>query len=175
MIIGERVQLIALNEDCFELTLKWVNDPETRKFTGAKFPVSKIEHEPWFKTKATDRYNKTFGIQMRDTDQVIGIVGNTDYDCLNRTSCLFIYIGEKTFRSRGLGKEALDLMIDFCFDTLNVRKVYAYLFEYNLASRRIFEKCDFQLEGTLKEHWYKDGQYHDVLIMGRVRPDSFAT
>lgn len=30
MIIGERVKLIPLNEECFDLTLKWVNNPEQR-------------------------------------------------------------------------------------------------------------------------------------------------
>ncbi|MEH7883028.1 GNAT family protein [Bacillus sp. JJ1609] len=169
MIIGHRVQLIALNEECYGLTLKWINDPEIRLFTGAKFPVSRLEHEGWFKAKATDRFNKTFAIQMKDTKQIIGLVGNNEYDPLNRTTYPFIYIGEKNIQGKGIGQEAFSLILDFCFEVLNVRRVYGYLFEYNSASRNMLEKCGYKLEGTLKQHWYKDGQYHDVLVMGKVK------
>ncbi|SER70998.1 GNAT family N-acetyltransferase [Psychrobacillus sp. OK032] len=169
MIVGKRVQLIALDEDSFDLTLKWINDPSIRMFTGAKFPVTKIEHETWFKSKALDKYNKTFAIQSIETKQIIGLVGNNDYDPLNRTTYPFIYIGEKVNQGKGIGQEAFSLIINFCFEVLNVHRIYGYLFEYNTASRNMLEKCGYILEGVLKEHWYKDGKYHNVLVMGRVK------
>lgn len=169
MIIGKRIQLVALDDNCFNLTLKWVNDPEIRMFTGSRFPVSIYEHEEWFKNKATDKYNKTFAIQLKSTKEIIGIVGNTEYDSINRTTNPFIYIGEKELQGKGLGQEALSLMLDFCFSILNVHRVYGYLFEYNVASKKMLEKCGYIHEGTLKQHWYKDGKYHDVLVMGRIK------
>lgn len=171
MIIGERVQLIPLNEECFELTLKWINDPKIRMFTGARFPVSRYEHEVWFKSKATDKYNKTFAIQIRETNEIIGIAGNNEYDPINRTTYPFIYIGEEGYQGKGIGQEAFSLMIDFCFNVLNARRVYGYLFEYNTASRNMLEKCGYQIEGVLRQHWYKDGKYHDVLVMGRLKDE----
>src|SRR5659263_330686 len=103
MIIGERVQLIPLNDECFELTLKWVNNPELRVFTGTRFPVSKYEHEEWFKAKAIDKFNKTYAIQLRDTNQIIGLIGNTKYDPINRSTNPFIYIGETDIKGKGIG------------------------------------------------------------------------
>lgn len=168
MIIGERVQLIPLNEECFDLTLKWINIPELRLFTGTRFPVSKYEHEVWFKARATDRYNKTYAIQMRDTNQIIGLVGNNEYDPINRTTNPYIYIGETSIKGQGIGQEALALFLDFCFKELNVHRVYGYLYAYNTASRHMIEKCGYVLEGVLKQHWFKNGEYHDVLVMGRI-------
>ncbi|WP_342542139.1 GNAT family protein [Paenisporosarcina sp. FSL H8-0542] len=168
MILGKRVQLIPLDRESFELTLKWVNDPSIRMFTGAKFPVSTYEHEEWFKAKIMDKYNKTFAIQIRESNKIIGLVGNNEYDSINRTTYPFIYIGEKDIQGKGIGQEAFSLIIDFCFEVLNVRRVYGYLFEYNSASRNMLEKCGYELEGMLKEHWYKDGEYHNVLVMGRI-------
>lgn len=168
MIIGDRVQLIALNDECFDLTLKWINDPEIRMQTGARFPVSKYEHETWFKSKAQDKYNKTFAIQLKESNQIIGLVGNTEFDPINRTTYPFIYIGDKENQARGIGRESFSLMLDFCFNVLNARRVYGYLFEYNTASRNMLEKCGYTVEGVLKQHWYKDGKYHDVLVMGMV-------
>lgn len=169
MIIGKKVQLIALDEECFDLTLKWINDPGIRMFTGAKFPVSKFEHESWFKSKALDKFNKTFAIQIIETKQIIGLVGNSGFDPLNRSTYPFIYIGEKENQGKGIGQEAFSLLTNFCFEVLNVHRVYGYLFEYNLASKNMFEKCGYKLEGVLQQHWYKDGKYHNVLVMGKVK------
>ncbi|MCM3709218.1 GNAT family N-acetyltransferase [Sporosarcina luteola] len=169
MIVGNRVRLIALNDEAFDLTLKWINDPSIRLFTGAKFPVTKSEHESWFKSKCLDKYNKTFAIQIIETNEIIGLVGNNEYDPINRTTYPFIYIGEKVNQGKGIGQEAFSLIIDFCFEVLNVNRIYGYLFEYNSASRKMLEKCGYKLEGTLQEHWFKDGKYHNVLVMGRMK------
>lgn len=169
MIIGERIQLIALNDEVLKLSLKWVNDPEIRIYTGARFPVTKIEHEIWFNSKAKDSFNKTFAIQLKETRQIIGLVGNNEYDPINRTTYPFIYIGEKDIQGRGLGQEAFNLMLNFCFEVLNVNRVYGYLFEYNSSSRNMLEKCGYHHEGKLRNHWYKDGEFHDVLVMARVK------
>lgn len=169
MIKGKRVNLVPLNDECFDLILTWVNDPEIREFTGSRFPVSRIEHEVWFKSRAIDKYNKTFAIQLVDTKKFIGIVGNNEYDPINRTTYPFIYIGNSDYKGKGYGQEALNLIINFCFHELNIHKVFGYLFSYNKASKNMLEKCGYILEGTLKEHWYKNGKYHDVLVMGRVR------
>ena len=168
MLIGERVQLIPLNDECFELTLKWINNPELRPFTGTRFPVSKYEHEGWFKAKATDKYNKTYAIQLKDTKQIIGLIGNNDYEPINRTTNPFLYIGDTDMKEKGIGQEAFALFLNFCFKELNVHRVYGYLYAYNEASRRMLDKCGYVLEGVLKQHWFKDGKYHDVLVMGRI-------
>lgn len=168
MIIGERVQLIPLNEECFDLTLKWINNPEQRAFTATRFPVSKYEHEGWFKAKAMDKYNKTYAIQLKENNQIIGLIGNNDYDPINRSTYPFILIGETGLKGKGFGQEAFSLFLNFCFKELNVHKVYGYLYAYNKASRHMVEKCGYILEGVLKQHWFKDGEYQDVLVMGRL-------
>lgn len=168
MIDGNRVQLIPLNEKCFELTLKWINNPELRTYTGTRFPVSKYEHEDWFRTRTKDRYNKTYAIKIKETNQIVGLVGNNDYDFINRSTNTFIYIGETDIRGKGIGQESFSLFLNFCFNELNIRKVYSYLYSYNKASRNMLEKCGYVLEGELKQHWFKDGKYNDVLLMGRI-------
>ena len=168
MIIGNRVQIIPLTDECFDLTLKWVNNPELRRYIGSRFPVSKYEHEVWFKAHAVDKYNKTYAIQLKDSKDIIGLIGNTEYDSINRSTYPFIYVGETGDRGHGIGQEALTLFVDFCFNELNIHKVYGYMYAYNTASIHLHEKCGYLCEGVLKKHWFKDGEYHDVLIMGRI-------
>jgi diamine N-acetyltransferase len=168
MIKGDRIQLIPLNDECFDLTLNWINDPDLRYFTGSRFPVSKKEHELWFIQKATDKYNKTYAIQIIENNCIIGIAGNNDYDPINRSTNPFIYIGDPKYRSKGYGVEAFSLIVDFCFSYLNVHRVYGFFYHYNKASQKMLERCGYLIEGTLREHWFKDGVYHDVIVMGKI-------
>jgi len=168
MIVGERIELIPLAEEHFDLTLKWINNPNLRVMTGTRFPVSQYEHEGWFKARATDKYNKTYVIRLKGESQPIGLVGNAEYDYINRITNLFIYIGETDFMGKGYGQETLNLYKDFCFNEMNIHKTLAYMYSYNNVSIKMFEKCGYILEGTLKSHWFKDGKYHDVLVMGAL-------
>lgn len=168
MIIGERVQLIPLNDECFDLTYKWVNNPSLRLYTGTRFPITKVEHEKWFSKRCEDLYNKTFGIQVKETNKIIGLVANNHFDALDRTTSISIYLGEVKDRNHGYGKETLDLFTQFCFNMLNVRKTWAYIFGFNEASIKLFTKSEYIQEGILKEHIYRDGNYHDVVVMGRI-------
>lgn len=43
------------------------------------------------------------------------------------------------------------------------------VFAYNPASRRVLEKCGFQLEGTLREAICRDGERYDERVLGKVR------
>ena len=168
MIVGDRIELVPLAPEHFDLTLKWINNPNLRVMTGTRFPVSQYEHEGWFKSRATDKYNKTYVIRVKENLQVIGIIGNSEYDPINRMTNIFVYIGETDFKGKGYGQESLNLYINFCFNEINIHKIIGYLYEYNKASRNMLEKCGYILEGTLKNHWFKDGKYHDVLVMGAL-------
>jgi diamine N-acetyltransferase len=171
MIVGKRICLIALNDACFDLTLSWINDPELRSFTGARFPVSRLEHEKWFQAHSTDPENKTYAIKVTETEQIIGIVGNSCCDRIHRMTDLFAYIGDGKMRGKGYGTEALELFIDFCFKEMNFHKLCGHAYAFNEVSRKMCEKCGLLVEGILPEHWYRNGQYHDVLVLGCINPN----
>ena len=171
MIVGNRISLIPLTDACFDLTLRWVNDPELRHMTGSRFPVSRLEHERWFEARSTDPENKTYAIKLQETGELIGLVGNARYDRIHRLTEVFFYIGERELRGRGYGREAVALFSEFCFKEMNLHKICGFVYAYNAASRRVFEICGFVEEGVLTRHWYKNGAYHDVYVFGRINPD----
>ena len=51
---------------------------------------------------------------------------------------------------------------------LKVVRIYAGIFEYNKASQRILEKCGFEKEAYLKDEVYLDGQYNDIVLLGKI-------
>jgi RimJ/RimL family protein N-acetyltransferase len=48
------------------------------------------------------------------------------------------------------------------------RRLYGYLFDYNKASLRMLMKCGYEVEGEMREHWYKNGKYHNVVVIGAI-------
>jgi RimJ/RimL family protein N-acetyltransferase len=75
------------------------------------------------------------------------------------------------FAGRGWMTEAVQLLIDYLFATKKQHRIQLVIVPGNGASRRIAEKCGFQLEGTARGAFYNDGHNQDVLIYSLLRDD----
>ena len=117
------------------------------------------------------RYNieknksSAFGIVLKDTDTVIGVVELMVFDWKNRNAEIGYWLGKK-YWGEGLMTEAVGLVLKFGFGNLKLHRIYARLFEGNTGSARILEKCGFKLEGRLREERYRYGKWHDTLRYG---------
>ena len=80
-----------------------------------------------------------------------------------------VLIGDKKFRGQGIGSEMVNLLIDYAFNHLNMRKVYCEVFADNTNALHLYKKSGFLVEGTLKSHIYKNGQYKDIVIFAKIR------
>jgi [ribosomal protein S5]-alanine N-acetyltransferase len=78
--------------------------------------------------------------------------------------------GER-FAGRGYATEAVQLLVDYLFAAKQRYRVQLVIVPANVASVRVAEKCGFALEGTVRGAFFNDGQNHDVLLYGLVRPD----
>jgi len=72
---------------------------------------------------------------------------------------------------RGYVTEALQLLVDYLFATKKEHRLQLVIVPGNAASRRIAEKCGFQLEGTARGAFFNDGRNQDVLVYSLVRTD----
>jgi [ribosomal protein S5]-alanine N-acetyltransferase len=57
------------------------------------------------------------------------------------------------------------------FEELGLGKITAHIFSFNAASMRVVEKCGFQLQGYLKKHFLKDGEFIDAKAYALVRAE----
>lgn len=70
------------------------------------------------------------------------------------------WIGEP-FWGNGYATEAVKLLVDFAFQELDLLRVYAYIFEYNIGSMRVLEKTGFEKEAIIKSSVIKEGKVFD--------------
>ena len=174
MYKGKLVKLRAYKEEDIEFASKFVNDEETKKFIsiGAAFPMTKWEEESWIKSrKAGVDFTYDFAIENLETGKYIGGCGINEANIKNRNCIIGIMIGDKTCLSKGYGSDALNILIKFIFEELNMEKIKLSVFGFNERARACYKKVGFKEEGVLKKEIFRNGKYHDEIIMAMFRED----
>jgi RimJ/RimL family protein N-acetyltransferase len=86
-------------------------------------------------------------------------------DLVNRTGMLGIVIGEKSRWDQGYGEEAVNLLLDYGFNLLNLNNVMLGTFSFNKRAIRCYEKVGFKLVGRRREARIIAGEKHDLILM----------
>ena len=76
------------------------------------------------------------------------------------------------WQGKGVGKELMRAMIDLADNWLNLTRLELEVYADNEAAIRLYERFGFEVEGTLRQHAFRDGRYVDSKMMGRLRPTS---
>lgn len=169
MIVGKKVNLVALEREHLKLLHEWANDPELRRIVGPYFPVSMREKEKWFEQVAVSENKKVFMIQTKDRKNIGYMYLNVDW--VHRKAELAVAIGEKKYWGKGYGTDAVITLLNHGFFELDLNKIYVYVFAFNKPAIRIYEKCGFKREGVLKQDYLIRGKYHDRLVMSVFKKD----
>jgi diamine N-acetyltransferase len=95
---------------------------------------------------------------------VVGIIDLFNFEPFHNRAEVGIVIAA-SYRQKGVGQLALQLLMEHCFDFIGIHQLYAHIDVTNEASIRLFKKCGFEQCGYLKE-WMRTGKnYRDVVIV----------
>lgn len=169
MYEGTLVRLRAFEQNDLDANHAFMNDYETLRgmMSGIPFPSSFSDERRWLEQQTSySRGEYQFAVEDFEGD-LVGRCGVIRLDWKNRVAELGIMIGTP-YRGRGYGKEAMKLLCDFCFKEMNLHKLKVSVFAFNEPAIRCYEGCGFQREGLLKEELFRDGAYHDVVILSRI-------
>jgi [ribosomal protein S5]-alanine N-acetyltransferase len=174
MLVGKKIILRPLRIEDLEKTHQWRNNLELIKLVqGVRFPKTMEMDKEWFNNALNDKSNRNiyFGIDEIKTSELIGIVHLSNIDYISNNAVWGFMIGEKIHRGKGIGVEFSNLTLNYSFKQLNLNKIISYIVEDNSASLNLFNKLGFSKEGTLRKHFFIDGDYKDVVIMSLLRED----
>ena len=172
MYDGKLITLRAFDNSDLLRSLSYSNDYEVmRGASGAILYPSTVDDEARNIAKNTSYTSGEyqFAIEARDSREFIGQCGFVKINWKNRVGEMAILIGEKAYRGRGYGQDAVSVLCRFGFDELNLHKIKALVFDFNAPALCCYEKCGFAREGILKEEIYREGAYHDVVCMALFR------
>ncbi len=171
MIQGEKVRLVPLEAAHLDKSRLWVNDPEVRQGVLRILPVTSQDQLRWYENLCDDPSRMVFAIQVNSDDRHVGNTGFYQVDAIHKRAEFWMYIGEKQARGQGMGHEVLSLMLAYGFHGLNLNKVFLFVGVENQAAITLYEKAGFQTDGRLREHYFMEGRYMDVLAMSFLRQE----
>lgn len=163
-IIGKRLYLSPANFDDAENYIKWMNDMVVaRNYAQYSSVISSKSDMKWFfePESGVQRY----AIVILDGDVLIGSISLHDINHLNRTAFIGIFIGEEENRSKGYGADAIRLILEYGFKTMNLNNIMLSVHADNSAGISCYEKVGFRETGRRREWVFKDGKYVDVIYM----------
>jgi len=169
---GHRIRIRKLTLSDAKKIYDRLRDKRIVKWTmNIPWPYTKEEAKGFIR-KANRRIKKkqgyTFGITLKDADELIGVVGLLNVDWRNKQGTIGYWMGSE-YWGKGLMTDAVRLILSFGFESLKLHKIHASLFEENVSSRRVLEKCGFKLEGVKREARFRRGKWHNILEYGMLK------
>src|SRR5215470_10614850 len=147
----ERLTLrqLAINDEQEIFTLR--SDREINKYLDRQLSNT-IDDARNFINKVNENINKNdslyWAITLSDKNILVGTI------CLYNLSdendkCEIGYELLTTFQGQGIMKEAVEKVIDYAFNTINVQKIEAFFHRDNLSSIRLLDKFSFKQSNEL--------------------------
>lgn len=174
---GKRIYLRPLDKKRdTAISCRWINAEEMRQFIGSgAFPTSLEAEEAWFDEKPEKFPQRVrLAIVLKKNDRLIGSTSLDNINWVDRSASTGTLIGEKRDRGKGYGSEAKSLLLRYAFQTLGLNRIESKVLCYNHASLRYTEKCGYHQEGVLRQAIYKNGQFHDLVVLSILREEWLA-
>ena len=111
-----------------------------------------------------------WGVARRADDALIGTTTLYNLDFSNRRAEMGYALGREHW-GQGYMAEALQALLAYCFEVLDLRRIEADVDPRNAASIQTLERLGFQREGFLRERWEVDGEIQDALFYGLLREE----
>ncbi len=167
MLYGQNLRLRAIEREDIPRFLRWLNDPEVRRFLVMHEPLSRAREERWFEEQLSRQNELILAIEVLIDDEWvhIGAIGLHRIDLKNRTAVLGIVIGEKNFWEKGYGREAIRVLLRYAFWELGLHRVELETFAFNARALRCYEAVGFKRVGTRRQAFFREGAFHDVILM----------
>jgi RimJ/RimL family protein N-acetyltransferase len=166
---GKLVRLTQISRENLPVYKRWFRVYETQRLLGQlPVPVTDEFEEDWYDamSRRTGRGEVySFSIRTLADDELIGNCSLFDVNHKNRRAELGIVIGEKEYWGRGYGTDAMSVLLRFGFDELNLHRVELQVYDFNPRGIRAYEKLGFVHEGRRREVVWREGAYHDMLLM----------
>lgn len=103
-----------------------------------------------------------------NSGELVGVISLTPGRDVNRYSAEVGYFVGEQYWNKGYATEALMLVVNFAQHRHGFKRLFATVFDFNLASMRVLEKAGFKKEGIMKSSAVKDDKVIDEHLYGLV-------
>ena len=151
-IKNDTVTLRVAEPNDAEIIFRWENDMHVWRDSETLVPYSMHQIEQFLLNNNDLISEKQLRLMIEDTENgtKVGCIDIYDYDEFNSRAGFGILIDEK-YREQGYAKNAIELLMDYCFNTLLLNQIYALVLATNIGSLFLFESIGFERCGVRKQ------------------------
>ena len=152
---NEKVALRIAEPNDADAIYRWENDMDVWRDSETRVPYSMRQIEQFLLNNNDLVSEKQLRLMIEDAQNGIqvGCIDIYDYDEFNSRAGFGILIDGK-YKGQGYAKNAIALLLDYCFNTLLLNQIYVMVLASNIESTFLFESLGFERCGVRKQ-WYK--------------------
>ena len=168
ILFDELMILRAIEEEDAPILQQMINDPEIENaVVGFSYPVSLTSQKKWIANLSQDN---TVRYAIEVENRVVGVISVSSIDLKNRVGNINIKLISEA-RGKGYAMRASKMVIEYCFQELNLNCITANVIERNCDSKKLWEKLGFSIDGILRQRVYKNGKYHNLVSYSLLKEE----
>jgi len=152
----------------------WTNEPFWRFILPGVYHPLSVEGARKFLERVEKEMEESknlfhFTLRAKDDNRLVGLSKIHWIDFHNGTGVLNLGVGNESGRQQGYASDAMELLLRFAFNDLNLHRLSVWPSEDNLPFIQEVEKAGFEEEARRREAAFHDGSYWDVICMGLLK------
>ncbi len=156
ILTGKITRLRAIEPNDIELIHSWENNSSIWHLSNTITPFSKNIIKQFVENSHQDIFQlKQLRLMIEKTNvkeiRTIGTIDLFDFDPLNKRAGVGVLIADEANRKKGYASDALDILIKYSFQTLQLHQLYCNITEDNTDSMKLFQSKGFKLIGAKKD------------------------
>ena len=169
---GANIYLRALEPEDLEFVYAIENNESVWEVSNTQTPYSRFLIKQYLENAHQDIYEAKqlrLAICLNDTQKAIGLIDLFDFDPKNSRAGVGLVIADLASRNKGIGSEALELVINYSFQQLQLHQLYANIGSDNEISLQLFTKFGFQKIGIKKDWNRVQNCFKDELLFQLIQ------
>ena len=163
------VAIRPIEEKDLEKMASLRGDPRIWMMLGDISMINKSAQYQWFSGIQGDSKRRYFILCSKQQD-FLGIVRMDEIDWINRS----MRVGGDVipeFHHQGHGTKMFEIIKKYCFDYLNMNRLWLLVLDTNSAALHLYTKAGFMEEGRQRQAIFRDGRYHDYIMMSLLQSE----
>ena len=168
---GYRVQLRPIRTSDVDGIMTWVNNPQiTRNFAGMSRQITREEELVYLEGMIRSKTDRLYALETTD-GEYLGNAGLHKIYWPARNGRVGLVVGNPKAQGKGIGQQAMRLILALGFLELGLHKVWLIHFSTNGRMKHIAEKTGFIQEGHLRDEYFHADAFHDMIRHAMLAPE----
>ena len=163
------MKIRRLQKEDLQTRVEWMNNEKVYSSMHFSVPVVMENTVRWFENNIGNE--KRADVAFEEDGEIVAFGGLTGVDPTLKKAELYIFVNPN-IQAKGYGTKATMQLCEYGFNELGLHKIYLETNSDNYGAQKVYERCGFKLEGTLRhEYLTKDSEWIDRLYYGKLKDE----